>query len=406
MNTDRLYRILLLGLLLLLAAGFVRLFIIRFDTGNIYPPYSSLRSDPLGTRLFFDSLEELEKMDIHINKIPLPEWKPSPEELVFRLGVSPDAFQNRYRNRADALDDFVREGGRLVIALKNEPTRSSEEADNGEKEDPEPTTEDTEPSTHQVDQVSLPWRSWNLQVEPLNARTLTPQQRHAETSSPFDLPFDVWLKLVPDHEDWRILHRIGPHPVAAERSLGEGSVVVLSASYPFSNEAMAQPGHLAGLLELLNGRTRITVDESHLGIRRRTGLANLIYRYKLQGALAALALLTGLYVWRQLCPLVPPYSDRRIEVENAITGADSMDGLTGLMRRHLPASKLAGTLLECYRHTHPVGSARHRQRLTCMEQAVANSQEAQKRSPLDLIQTLHHLAKDQPKSPQPGDPHG
>ena len=34
--------------------------VLRFESGDVYPVYSSLRSDPLGTRAFYDSLEDLE----------------------------------------------------------------------------------------------------------------------------------------------------------------------------------------------------------------------------------------------------------------------------------------------------------------------------------------------------------
>src|SRR5438876_10067245 len=37
--------------------GGVRLFQLRFETGDVYPEYSSLRSDPLGARVSYPSLE-------------------------------------------------------------------------------------------------------------------------------------------------------------------------------------------------------------------------------------------------------------------------------------------------------------------------------------------------------------
>src|SRR5208337_850665 len=48
--------ILLLGCAAALAFGLVRLFQLRFEVGDVYPAYSTLRSDPLGTMAFYESL--------------------------------------------------------------------------------------------------------------------------------------------------------------------------------------------------------------------------------------------------------------------------------------------------------------------------------------------------------------
>src|SRR5256885_1893261 len=37
----------------------LKLFSLRFQTGDIYPPYSSLRTDPLGSKALYESLNDL-----------------------------------------------------------------------------------------------------------------------------------------------------------------------------------------------------------------------------------------------------------------------------------------------------------------------------------------------------------
>jgi hypothetical protein len=39
--------------------GVLKLFLLRFEAGDVYPAYSSLRSDPLGSRAFYSSLENI-----------------------------------------------------------------------------------------------------------------------------------------------------------------------------------------------------------------------------------------------------------------------------------------------------------------------------------------------------------
>src|SRR5207249_1742477 len=51
--------------------GGARLFQLRFETGDVYAEYSSLRSDPLGARVFYQSLEQVGDMEVSRNIQPL-----------------------------------------------------------------------------------------------------------------------------------------------------------------------------------------------------------------------------------------------------------------------------------------------------------------------------------------------
>ena len=50
------------GILLVLALGYglLHLFALRFAQGDVYPPYSSLRSDPLGKKALYELGYELD----------------------------------------------------------------------------------------------------------------------------------------------------------------------------------------------------------------------------------------------------------------------------------------------------------------------------------------------------------
>lgn len=58
---------LLLGTLLVLVVFFVamhRLMRDRLDQGDVYPPYSTLRADPLGSKAFYDALESTPGVEV------------------------------------------------------------------------------------------------------------------------------------------------------------------------------------------------------------------------------------------------------------------------------------------------------------------------------------------------------
>ena len=80
--------LLCLLLALLLGGGFAyglaRLFILRYEVGDVYPPYSSLRADPLGTKALDDALDELPDVEVRRNFKPLPRLRPDgPVTLVY-----------------------------------------------------------------------------------------------------------------------------------------------------------------------------------------------------------------------------------------------------------------------------------------------------------------------------------
>src|SRR5687768_457897 len=107
------------GLLLLLLAasfvfGLVRLFQLRFEAGDVYPEYSSLRADPLGTKALYASLGKL--IDVTRNYRPVSKLGLYDNAAVLFLGTRASELEC-HPAEFKALESFVRDGGRLVIAL-------------------------------------------------------------------------------------------------------------------------------------------------------------------------------------------------------------------------------------------------------------------------------------------------
>ena len=57
----------LVVLFTVLVAVFVRVLELRFSTGDIYPHYSTLRSDPLGAMAIYESFDSLDKIEVSRN---------------------------------------------------------------------------------------------------------------------------------------------------------------------------------------------------------------------------------------------------------------------------------------------------------------------------------------------------
>lgn len=88
----------------------------RFSAGDTYPPYSSLRSDPLGSRVLFESLDRLEGLQAVRNYRSLDKLEGGPGQTLMLLRLTPEVFASREFNGRD-VQSFAARGGRVVITL-------------------------------------------------------------------------------------------------------------------------------------------------------------------------------------------------------------------------------------------------------------------------------------------------
>ena len=104
-------------LFLFFIAGVSRLFILRFDSGDIYPAYSSLRSDPLGTKALYESLENLDKIAIQRNYQILHALDFEYDTTFFYIGVSAADGNPVSEELIEVFDRLTQAGGRLVLSF-------------------------------------------------------------------------------------------------------------------------------------------------------------------------------------------------------------------------------------------------------------------------------------------------
>ena len=79
--------ILLLGCLGLFVWGVVQLFELRFSTGDVYPPYSTLRADPLGAMAFYESLGKMPGISVRRDFSVSNRLPEEPQTVYFHLAA-------------------------------------------------------------------------------------------------------------------------------------------------------------------------------------------------------------------------------------------------------------------------------------------------------------------------------
>ena len=114
-------RLLMIALPLLVVGfgwGLATLFELRFASGDLYPPYSTLRADPLGSKALFDGVSELRGMEAR-RFFGLPEHiGEGRDTTLFVIGASVAAPDFVDPAEVKELEDFLRGGGRLVMSFR------------------------------------------------------------------------------------------------------------------------------------------------------------------------------------------------------------------------------------------------------------------------------------------------
>ncbi len=143
---------------------------------------------------------------------------------------------------------------------------------------------------------------------------------------------------------WRVLYRSEGAPALMERTFGRGSLVIAADSYFLSNEAMRAERAPRLIAWMLDSRSRVLFDETHLGVAEKPGIAALIGKYNLEGLLAAICVLAALFVWHASSPFLPPKPDS--DDPGIIAGKDSTAGFVSLLRRGIAPSRLIDVCLD------------------------------------------------------------
>lgn len=336
-------RLVLVAALLLLLGGLVQLFRARFDTGDIYPAYSSLRGDPLGTRVLFEALQAT-GFEVTRNFRDLERADPGDGCILF-TGLHWSQLTTTSTKDVAALLEAVRAGARAVLVF------APRDAERESPPDPQAI-----PGSRR--KAEREFRSLARELG-LDARWLPAGSRHTLEASleqpavtdetlASTLPWRTALSFEPADESWRTLYSVGRYSAILERSFGDGSVLVLGDAYLVSNEAMVRDRHPGLLARVIGANRRVVFDETHLGVEENTGVAALARRYGLAPTALALLAVALLYLWRNGTSLVPPPT-RQPASGAAFAGRDASAGLTNLLRRTVPPSDLLSACVGEYR---------------------------------------------------------
>ncbi|MGA2543143.1 MAG: DUF4350 domain-containing protein [Verrucomicrobiota bacterium] len=344
------------------AFGLVWLFQMRFDAGDIYPPYSSLRTDPLGVKAFYEALQNLPGLSVTRFFQRNSKLHGGPQRVLFLLGTTRMDLEFLSPEDDNTLQNFLLSGGRIVISLLPSASLAQEpglfltnslppSARTPPKRQP-PSRDHTnsEPllvpqSVSLLAKIGLGFQYDNLSLdEDGRSRSELAQAVHAPPGLPPLLSWHSGAYFEVMDTNWQTLYQRKNHPVILQRPYGAGSLVLSTDSYFLSNEALRRERHPELLAWLVGPHRDIIFDETHLGVEERPGVAGLMRQYHLQGVLLALALLAALFIWKNSLPLVPPLPAEPDEGPGALVrGKEASAGFASLLRRGISPADILFT---------------------------------------------------------------
>lgn len=396
----------LLGALALAAAffyGVAHLFVLRYEKGDLYPAYSSLRADPLGVKGLHDALDQLPGVAARRNFRPLPRLRPAAPVTLVYAGITHHAYwEDRELREFDAL---VRAGSRAIFAFapfestpradeekraetvqrtkkkkavaegkKPRPRklgakhRAEEEKKDAEekkaaadqKADKKKSGKEDKKGDEENDEETIPTFSfgevakrWGLAFDYLPADQKLRYDRRAVSAEATgalepEISWHSALCFKDLQPEWRVLYRCGDQPVVIERALGHGTIVLAADAYFLSNEAMRNERPTRLLSRIFSGPPDIVFDEEHLDVRDSPGIAALARKYRLQGVVAGLLALAVLFVWKNAVRFIPAYRDDHSDGD-VVIGKESAEGFVNLLRRTIKPSEILAVCLAEWR---------------------------------------------------------
>ncbi len=392
-----------------LAFGLLHIFSIRFSIGDIYPAYSSLRADPLGTRALYESIVHLRGVEAERSFQPLDRMEGAEHVTLLFTGLRISALDRNATNFPKRLIEFAEQGARVVIGLDARDTGMNEihEYQDGTRPGERPAEPETKAMDAEPDAPSDTVASWlnELYVLP-HEEPLAPDELQARRTdgAARELPETVaWpglWQVERANDEWAVVYERKEAAVVLERAYGAGSIVFCSDSYLLSNEALWRDREPEFLNWLIGEADQVRFVETHHGLSERIGVMTLIRAFRLHGVLAGLVVLAVLFVWRQNAPLIPP--DTRTKggepEEEVIMGRDVHSGMIALLKRAVPRRALLATCVDLWAAEHRTPDGADTDEAQRVRNHLAQYSESDVKNPVPLYRTIGRIIKER-KSP-------
>ena len=134
--------------------------------------------DPLGTKVLFKSLGNLTGLSVRRNYRSSSRLEGNPNSILLYLGVGSEDFQYREKDFFQSLDQYVIQGGRLVITFLPTQRKFSSDEAKTVKQDKKSKTPDPDEDEKERNFVSME-KHWGIVLNYGSSRSKDPDPKKA-----------------------------------------------------------------------------------------------------------------------------------------------------------------------------------------------------------------------------------
>ncbi|MFH0925306.1 MAG: DUF4350 domain-containing protein [bacterium] len=319
--------------LLLLFLGFSAYKVLekRFTKGDIYPLYSSLRHDPIGTSILFQTLTKIGYTVDTLTDEKLSEDINPQDTILFILTPSFDISEDSKKD----IVNFIQNGGRVFLTVTDSRTNSLmdhfDTKINYETSMSKKDTKENEDSS--------------LFAIPNNKQQATCNKQPTSSGKGSLFNFLEDLTIINNHLsltcDWPnalTVYSNGNDDIILLLKHGKGDIVISSEAFFISNESLSKKPPLLFLKWLLNQKNNVIIDEYHHGLYCQRGISFLLKKYHLYWFMLYLIIIFILYLWHILPGFLPPLPP--LIRKDGKQGQSSLKGYAYLLSKTIPKEGL------------------------------------------------------------------
>ena len=325
----------ILFLAILLLVGVWMLYAMRYQGSDIHPYYSSYRSDRMGTKVLYESLNSFSELKVKRNLRPLEELENVKQTCLFVLGCEPFSLNMNFKE----IENFALSGGRVIVSFDYPEYKRRLKAGK-DKEKPKGKKKNIKKNILPKAKSGIS----GVRVRDLERNIKLPSKVIPKIPAAIP-PFKVYSRncFEINRAGWNVLATLKGKPAVIEkRYSGGGSIVLCVDSYAFSNEALATENNAELLLFFLNGRQDVVFDETHLGVLKTRNVIWLAKKFNLLPFLLASGLTLLLFIWRSF---LVPYNSAADSSNEALTEDFSKSSLVNMLRANYTVKDL---IKECW----------------------------------------------------------
>ena len=319
----------------------VLLLMARQNESNTSEMGSSLREDPYGTSLLFDSYARAGYQVKRGQYEDSLSDENAPNTTAFFIGGyssdwrtgSGDLLGGKFGVR---VENFLARGGRVVLVAPSRKLKSASQ--DWEVENKWSETPRESPPT---------WISPEADAMPAGI-----EKMYLAGDAPWLQTDGGWITLFEGTADAKAKGDTNGHVYMAMRQVGKGELIAASQESFLLNEAIKTDPSPALMDFLAGGRPVIWVDETLHGLRQDEGVLWLVQRYRLQAALLLFWATLLALLWSLSGDLVQsPTRDPSSQVTRYSEGAEQV--ARRLLQRSIPAQQVVAECWEEFRRRSP-----------------------------------------------------